>query len=299
VTPEVSEVRMPPAESMNRRIPSHENEPRRRRGFVSEPLGRVEQESLEHVVASRRADWQVIIVLLTTAVTLTLQEYLFTSAQLDFFCRVLDLAGLGPPIGWLTQLTGTTGNQRLAGLILWAVGALITYVVLPGLVIRLVLRQRLRDFGLNVRGILGSSWIYLLMFLFMIPFLFYFSHTRRFQATYPFYDLRPGEPLWPAFWIWEAFYCMQFVSLEFFFRGFVLHGTRRRFGSYSIFVMMVPYCMIHFGKPMPETFGAIGAGIVLGFMSLKTRSIWLGAVIHVAVALSMDLLALWQTGFLS
>ena len=61
----------------------------------------------------------------------------------------------------------------------------------------------------------------------------------------------------------------------------------------------VPYCMIHYGKPMPETFSAIGAGIVLGLMSLKTRSIWLGAVLHVAVALSMDLLALWHKGLLS
>ena len=58
--------------------------------------------------------------------------------------------------------------------------------------------------------------------------------------------------------------------------------------------MTVPYCMIHFGKPMPETFGAIGAGVVLGFMSLKTRSIWLGAMLHVAVAWSMDAAALWR-----
>ena len=60
----------------------------------------------------------------------------------------------------------------------------------------------------------------------------------------------------------------------------------------AIFVMMVPYCMLHFGKPMPETFGAIIAGIVLGFACLKTGSIWLGAAIHIAVAWSMDTLVL-------
>ena len=38
------------------------------------------------------------------------------------------------------------------------------------------------------------------------------------------------------------------------------------------------------------------AGIVLGFMSLKTRSIWLGAALHIAVAVTMDLLALWRLG---
>ena len=43
------------------------------------------------------------------------------------------------------------------------------------------------------------------------------------------------------------------MPLEFFFRGFILHGTKQRFGFYAIFVMIIPYCMIHFGKPIVET----------------------------------------------
>jgi membrane protease YdiL (CAAX protease family) len=46
-----------------------------------------------------------------------------------------------------------------------------------------------------------------------------------------------------------------------------------------------------------ETFAAFIAGIVLGLMSLKTRSIWMGAVLHVSVALSMDFAALRRKGF--
>ena len=37
-------------------------------------------------------------------------------------------------------------------------------------------------------------------------------------------------------------------------------------GSHAIFVMVVPYVMIHFGKPMLETVGAIIAGVVLGLL---------------------------------
>ena len=92
-------------------------------------------------------------------------------------------------------------------------------------------------------------------------------------------------------------YATQFLSLEFFFRGFMVHGLRRRIGSAAIPVMMVPYCMIHFEKPLPETLAAIIAGLVLGFMSLRTRSIILGAAIHVSVALSMDFTSLWRKGF--
>ena len=122
------------------------------------------------------------------------------------------------------------------------------------------------------------------------------STNANFLHTYPFYRVDPGEPLWPAFWIWEALYILQFIALEFFFRGFLLHGLRRRMGFYAVFAMMVPYVLIHFGKPMLETLVAIIAGVVLGALSLKNRSVWLGAAIHVAVALSMDTLALWRTG---
>jgi len=135
--------------------------------------------------------------------------------------------------------------------------------------------------------------VYGLFYLFMVPFLLAVSQTDSFQHTYPFYRLVPGESLWPRFLAWEALYALQFLSLEFFFRGFLVHGARRQFGAYCIFAMMVPYCMIHFGKPLLETCGAIGAGIILGFMSLKTRSIWLGAALHVAVAWTMDAAAIF------
>jgi membrane protease YdiL (CAAX protease family) len=56
----------------------------------------------------------------------------------------------------------------------------------------------------------------------------------------------------------------------------------------------VPYCMIHYGKPMTETIGAIFAGVILGTLAMRTRSIWGGVLIHVGVAWTMDLLAIAQ-----
>ncbi len=62
----------------------------------------------------------------------------------------------------------------------------------------------------------------------------------------------------------------------------------------SIVIMTVPYTMIHFGKPMPEATAAIAAGLILGYMAIRTRSFVPGALLHMAVALSMDLLVLWR-----
>ncbi len=263
------------------------------------PIGGTRSRPTEWAVADGKSvDWQVIVVLLTTAVSLTVQEYIFPSSNLDAMLLAVERIGPGGLLDGLCAAGRSPENRALAGLIFWVVGSWITYLVIPVIAIKLVLRGRVRDYGLRVRGIFSSSWIYLFFFGALAPWLLFFSRTPSFQAQYPFYGLQAGEPLWPRFWVWELFYATQFFCLEFFFRGFILYGTRHRFGAYSIFVMTVPYCMIHFGKPMPETFSAIGAGIVLGFMSLKTGSIWPGAVLHVAVALSMDLLALWNKGLL-
>ena len=94
--------------------------------------------------------------------------------------------------------------------------------------------------------------------------------------------------------IWELFYGLQFFALEFFFRGFMLHAWKDRLGYFSIFAMVIPYCMVHFQKPWPETLGAILAGTVLGTISLRTGTIWGGVFIHVAVAWSMDFAAIVQ-----
>jgi membrane protease YdiL (CAAX protease family) len=136
------------------------------------------------------------------------------------------------------------------------------------------------------------------MFVVMLPTVLVVSGAASFQARYPFYQMAPGEPLAPFFWQWEFFYFLQFFSLEFFFRGFMVHGLKHRFGYYTVFVMCVPYCMIHFHKPLPEALAAIIAGVILGTLSLKSRSILLGVAIHYSVAITMDLAALWRKGLL-
>jgi hypothetical protein len=51
-----------------------------------------------------------------------------------------------------------------------------------------------------------------------------------------------------------------------FFRGFLVHGLRPKFGAYAIPMMTIPCCMIHFGKPLLESLASIVTGMLLGFM---------------------------------
>jgi membrane protease YdiL (CAAX protease family) len=255
-----------------------------------------EQRAYLNSPESRQFDTRTAVTLLTVAVMLTLQEYVFASYMVD---PATDLAvaflpgSLGQP---LKELIHGPQSHRLAQLTYWAVGQVLIYLVIPAAVVKLVFRDRLSDYGLKFAGLFKDGWVYLLMYLGILGPVLLASTRPSFLHTYPFYHVEEGAPFWPRMIAWELLYALQFVSLEFFFRGFMLHGCRRRFGAYSIFAMVIPYCMIHYHKPVLETFGAIAAGVILGYMSLRTRSIWLGAALHIAVAWTMDAAAVWQAG---
>lgn len=217
-----------------------------------------------------------LVVLVVCAVSLTLQEYL---GGRDTFER------------WFYDGSSATDRYwQLKSFAWWSGWRLLGYVVIPMLAIACVPGQRILDYYVSPRGFFRHLWIYLAMFAAIFPFVYAASRTASFRDTYPFYRLANRSAF--DLWAWQALYALQFLSLEFFFRGYLLQGLRRALGANAIFVMIVPYCMIHYGKPLPETLGAIGAGLILGTMAMRTRSIWGGVLIHVGVAVSMDLMAL-------
>ena len=174
----------------------------------------------------------------------------------------------------------------------WSGWRVLGFFLLPALVIRLFMRRRVVDHGLQTGGFRSHAWIYGLSYLFVLVLVAIVSQWSSFSEYYPFY--RHAGRSWYDFFAWEMLYAFQFFSLEFFFRGFWLNGARRSLGSAAIYAMVVPYVMIHFGKPMSETLVAILAGLALGALSLRTRSIWGGFLIHVGVAITMDVAVLAQ-----
>lgn len=222
----------------------------------------------------RSYDWRPLMVLVCVAVSLTFQDYWGQTEDYHQLYpeRLREEYGLLEGYAWWS-------GWRFAG-----------YVLLPVLAILAMPGERLRDYFISLRSFPKHLWIYVGLYLLVLPAVIIASQTTSFRETYPFYAYASRSAL--DLWVWEALYALQFLSLEFFFRGFMLKALAPKFGSGAIFVMIVPYCMIHFDKPMLETLGAIIAGIVLGTLALRTRSIWGGVVVHVGVALTMDLLAL-------
>lgn len=183
----------------------------------------------------------------------------------------------------------------------WSVAKLLGYGVFP--MLHIALRGgRLGEFGLALGGAsavdekIRLPWarMYLVLLCGILPLVFAVSFSQSFQRNYPFY--RQASRSYFDFLVWEAEYLSTFVAVEYFFRGYLLFGLRRYLGSLALFVSMVPYCLIHVLKPAPEAIGSIFAGLLLGTLALCTGSLWAGVLLHVSVALSMDVLASWQSG---
>ncbi len=234
----------------------------------------IDRETVRNPDEAGRTSWRVVLVMVTAAMGLTVQYYVGDD---ETFQKVF------PP-------HGHDSYYMLKSYIWWSAWRVIGYVVIPWGVLLVTPGEHIRDYHVSGRGFFKHLWIYATLFLCVLPAVFFASRTEMFRQTYPFYRManRSGTDLW----MWEAAYAAQFLALEIFFRGFMLQGLRRAFGANAIFVMIVPYCMIHYGKPWPETVGAIGAGLILGTLAMRTRSIWGGVLIHVGVAMTMDVLAL-------
>ena len=237
----------------------------------------IDAEFLDRPLPDRRVAW----VLLTATVCLILPIYLgspkFASQNLHSWFDALPDRDLGPRL-------------------FWALFKLVNYVALPCLCIRW-LGDRVGDHGLAL-DVGRRTWaMYGLLLLLALPVVVLVADTPAFLARYPRYA-HAGDS-WGRLLAWEAAYGVQFAALEFFFRGFLLFGLVRSLGSAAIFVSVVPYTMIHFGKALPETLGSVLAGVVLGTVALRTRSIYGGVLLHCAVAWTMDGLALAHRGDLA
>jgi uncharacterized protein len=264
------------------------------RRLFSETFHR-EEELVKQQSPVSNFDWKTIVILVWTAIGMAIIRYY---GNPRFFAEILEDRGFKESADELREWVTGTGYTQLHHLGWWVGTMFLVYFFVPLLLVRFVFKEPLANYGLSFKGAFKQWWLYALMLAIMIPLVVFFSTTKSFQDRYPFYNPAYDSSLWPNFWMWEAMYFGQFIALEFFFRGFMTLGLRHRFGYYSIFVMTIPYCMIHFGKPMPETIGAIIAGIILGTLSMKSRSIWLGVLIHYSIAITMDLCSLWRKDML-
>lgn len=157
----------------------------------------------------------------------------------------------------------------------------------------------------NIEGLYGLSKNtqhvkgYFSMFLMLLPFIIFISFSPDFQLAYPqfkpwLFDGAFGMKTWQYTSIFEVTYAIDFVMTELLFRGALVIGMMSVLGRKAILPMVAMYVAIHFGKPLGETISSMFGGFMLGALAYQTRHIWGGVIVHILIALSMEVMGLFH-----
>jgi hypothetical protein len=197
-------------------------------------------------------------------------------------------------LGTKWGLPARLGLRDLPFKLWWVSSQLVFFVAVPAWVTKSRLGIAPLDLGFRLKDALRHRKLYGAIAVVAINLTAVASYVPSFAHYYPMYQGAAAS--WVNLLAWEALYVLQFVAIEYFFRGFMLRGCERALGATAVFVMMIPYFLIHAGKPWPELLASVGAGFILGFLALTTRSLWGGLALHAMVGVGMDVFALLQTG---
>ncbi|MEE9349327.1 MAG: CPBP family intramembrane glutamic endopeptidase [Flavobacteriaceae bacterium] len=143
---------------------------------------------------------------------------------------------------------------------------------------------------------------YWIMLLLMVPLLILASYQPDFLREYPHYKRAGGSlivkyfdfPKYAVVGIYELSYAFSFFIVEIIFRGYFIFALVKYLGKDVVLPMAVTYCVLHFGKPLGEAISSFFGGYLLGVIALKTHNIYGGIVIHIGIALLMELFAFIQ-----
>lgn len=195
------------------------------------------------------------------------------------------------PMWWIDTLTDVSGLDNVQfHQHLWAhSAAVLLLMVAPLLICWLGEGWTPRDLGFRVKGALPEIAVVLGLWVAMVPLVYLVHDNRAFAAVYPRLDA--ADTSMELYFLFEGFYLVKWIAWEFFFRGFMLFAFQKDFMRRSVLISTIPFALMHYGKPELEMASAVIAGLVLCFISLRSRSIWPGVLLHWLVASTMDFFA--------
>jgi len=236
----------------------------------------IKEEFAGLTAALKKLNKKPVIIFLSIAVLQTISWYL-TSRQ--FYKTILS-----------PSLPDELRNNDLISFIYWFTGDFITLCLIPILLIKVMFKDKVRSYGITLNEKKLGSGVVILSLLIMIPVLWFISSSASFTEQYPM--LLQAKESMHSFLVFQVFLILFLFAWEFFFRGFILFGLKEEFGYYAIFIQMIPFVILHNGKPFLETTGAIFGGLFLGMLAFRTGSFIYGFIIHYFILLFIDLFAI-------
>lgn len=156
--------------------------------------------------------------------------------------------------------------------------AILYYALLPNFVIVVLLRKSPLDFGFRLGNYKLWGFYAIVTCIFSIPILYWISHC---SSVLDYYRIEEFNPLRYSLEISAYLFAWEFL-----FRGFLLFGLKEKLKEASVLVQMVPFALLHFGKPEIETISTILMGLYLGYIAYRGKSYWPAYIIHLYINIS-------------
>lgn len=183
-----------------------------------------------------------------------------------------------------------TSDDKFYSAIYWFSADGFLMFILPLILITIVFRQKPADFGFRIgdwKFGLKSSLVFVVI---MLPVLWIASGSESFARTYPqggpFVRENIGVLLY-----YELFVGFYMLAWEFFWRGYMMFGIKEKFGYYAILIQMIPFFILHRGKPEIEIFASIFGGLILGIQAWRANSFIYCFVVHWTVMIFVDVVS--------
>ena len=159
--------------------------------------------------------------------------------------------------------------------------------IVPILIIRFGLHDRLGDYGLGPHEPKYNLIFVLIGAAVVIPLGYFSSHNPDFQRLCP--QIRCARGSVQLFLISSGLYLLYYIGYEVFFRGYLLFGIEKRLGGWpAILITTMATTLVHITRPAGEYGAALIAGFIFGYVALRTRSIWGVFALHAITGLALD-----------
>lgn len=213
----------------------------------------------------------------------TLKEILKKPLSIIVFSSILVFLNSWPAFilmkrGWFLQ-------DSMAFGVAVAISAFFIMFVIPALIIKFVFKKELSDFGLSIPKDLSRALkLIAIALLILLPFIFLLASKTNFQEFYLIKHSFSG-----LFFLEILASCLYFFSEEFLFRGVLFFGLWDKLKLHTFWITNLIFAIFHLNKPYGEVFFAFFTGLLLSYVSLKTKSFIPAAIIHTILAFVLNI----------
>jgi len=211
-----------------------------------------------------RLDWKIAILIVVSTILLMIDSY---------------HAQLAPWTRWIPSWGATNLPTKI-------IDRTLLYFVIPMLIILLIFRQKPNEFGFTLGDWKAGIILTVMGIIIIAPLLWMISRAdTRMQDYYK--TMLPGLP-------WNTL--LDLFGWEFLFRGWLIFGFARKFGTEAVWLQAVPFALAHIGKPEIETLSTIFGGFAFGWVAWRTKSFIYPLLIHWFVSSFTIIVAAGQLG---